>query len=344
VLLNLTVLPIVGAVAARSLDAGTVGRPGAPFASTATAAGQGTYRPGEGPIRLEGTWSVFSRDDLGRGAEADYAVSSTPGSSVSLAFYGRRVQVRYGTGPDHGAWAVLVDGEPVLADGEPLLVDGFNPAPRFGERVIIDAGAPGEHLLTLVNTGTGDARSTGTAITIGSLEVLEPSRESRLGTVLGLLLLVQAGFAAVARIAGPMLLRRVAAEMTTKRTILLALALYSVIAVWGFFLDTVIEFWFIAWMVAVVQGGSQALSRSLYASMSPASMSGEFFGFFSVMEKVSAILGPILFGGAVLLFGSSRPAVLGIVLLFLAGGVLLARVDVDEGRRVAAEADRTGPA
>ena len=73
---------------------------------------------------------------------------------------------------------------------------------------------------------------------------------------------------------------------------MLALVVYAVIATWGFFLDAVIEFWFLAWMVAVVQGGSQALSRSLYADMSPASMSGEFFGFFSIMSKFSAIIGP----------------------------------------------------
>jgi UMF1 family MFS transporter len=91
-----------------------------------------------------------------------------------------------------------------------------------------------------------------------------------------------------------------------------------------------------------VQGGSQALSRSLYAAMSPASMSGEFFGLYGIMEKFSAILGPLIFAGAIFVFGSSRPAVLGIVVLFVIGGLLLARVDVEEGRRVAEEADRTG--
>jgi UMF1 family MFS transporter len=157
-----------------------------------------------------------------------------------------------------------------------------------------------------------------------------------------MLLLLEVFCALAAWALGPRLLAGLAARMTTKGTILLALAVYSVIAVWGFFLDTVIEFWFIAWMVAVVQGGSQALSRSLYASMSPASMSGEFFGFYGIMEKFSAILGPLIFAGAVFAFGNSRPAVLAIVLLFVIGGILLARVDVDEGRRVAIRADRTG--
>jgi len=128
--------------------------------------------------------------------------------------------------------------------------------------------------------------------------------------------------------------------MTTKRTIILALVVYAAIAAWGFFLDTVVEFWFLAFMVAVVQGGSQALSRSLYAQMSPTAESGEFFGFFSVMSKFSAIVGPLVFVGAVAVFDSSRPAILGIVVFFLVGIALLTRVDEEEGRRVAVEADR----
>ena len=127
--------------------------------------------------------------------------------------------------------------------------------------------------------------------------------------------------------------------MDTRRSIILALIVYAVIAVWGFFLNSVIEFWFLAWMVAIVQGGSQALSRSLYASMSPATKSGEFFGLYGVMEKFSAILGPLLFAGAAAAFDSSRPAVLSLIVLFFVGILLLTRVNVDEGRRLAREED-----
>ena len=107
----------------------------------------------------------------------------------------------------------------------------------------------------------------------------------------------------------------------------------------GYFLDSTIEFWFLAWMVAIVQGGSQALSRSLYASMSPAAKSGEFFGLFGIMEKFSAILGPILFAAAGALLASSRPAILSLIIFFVVGIYLLTRVDADEGRRVAQEED-----
>ena len=120
---------------------------------------------------------------------------------------------------------------------------------------------------------------------------------------------------------------------------LLALAVYAVIAIWGFFLNSVVEFWFLAWMVAIVQGGSQALSRSLYASMSPAAKSGEFFGLFGIMEKFSAIIGPLLFAMAGAIFGSSRPAVLSLIVLFFVGGYLLTRVNVAEGKRVAQAED-----
>ena len=143
----------------------------------------------------------------------------------------------------------------------------------------------------------------------------------------------------LAAVLGRPLFSGLADRMTTKRTIVLALTVYAAIAVWGFVLDSVIEFWFLAFMVAVVQGGSQALSRSLYASMSPKALSGEFFGFFSVMSKFSAILGPLVFASAVGVFGSSRPAILFIASFFIVGIALLLRVDVDEGRRVAHEAD-----
>jgi UMF1 family MFS transporter len=146
---------------------------------------------------------------------------------------------------------------------------------------------------------------------------------------------IQAGAAAFAFLGGGRLVRGVAESLNTKRSILLALGIYSVIAVWGYWVNSTVEFWFLAWMVGIVQGGSQALSRSLYASMSPADKSGEFFGLYSVMAKFSAITGPLLFALAVALFGESRPAVLSLIVLFGLGAYLLTRVDVAEGRRVA---------
>ena len=79
----------------------------------------------------------------------------------------------------------------------------------------------------------------------------------------------------------------------------------------------------------------QSLSRSLFASMIPKEKSSEFFGFFGVAERFAAVLGPALFGYVTWATGSSRYAVLSIVVFFLVGGALLTRVDVEEGIAVA---------
>jgi UMF1 family MFS transporter len=143
----------------------------------------------------------------------------------------------------------------------------------------------------------------------------------------------------LALVLGKALFSGLARRMDTKNSILLALVVYAVIAVWGYFLNSVIEFWFLAWMVAVVQGGSQALSRSLFSVMSPSAKSGEFFGLFGIMEKFSGVIGPLVFAFAAANFGSSRPAILSIVGFFILGGFLLTRVNVEEGKQVAQAED-----
>jgi MFS-type transporter involved in bile tolerance (Atg22 family) len=173
---------------------------------------------------------------------------------------------------------------------------------------------------------------------IGS-QLLPEGIRGNLGAILGSILVVEALGLGLAFLTGRPLFSNLVETFDTKRSILLALTVYAVIAVWGYFLDSVMEYWYLAWMVAVVQGGSQALSRSLYAAMSPAAKSGEFFGLFGIMEKFSAILGPLLFAAAVATFGSSRPAILSIIAFFIVGGLILTRVNVEEGKRVAQAED-----
>jgi UMF1 family MFS transporter len=168
--------------------------------------------------------------------------------------------------------------------------------------------------------------------------VLPAQRSSSLVTIIGMVFAAQAVLLVLAYVLQGFF-KNLAETLDTRRSILLSLLVYSAIAIWGFFLDSTIEYWFLAWMVAVVQGGSQALSRSLYASMCPTSKSGEFFGFFSIMEKFASIIGPLLFAFAALTFGSSRPAILSLIALFIIGGYLLTRVNIEEGRRVAQEDD-----
>jgi len=340
VLWNLVVVPIAGLAGRFALDDDVTGARLPEFESTASAVGEGEHAVGSGAVDLAGSWTVRSESELPSAADGAYAFTSRVGDRYEVTYHGKQIEVTYAEGPNRGKWAVLVDGVAALDDDdEPLVIDGYNAAERFELSEIVEAEEAGEHTLSIVNTAARDEDSAGSVMSIGQVEVLPAPRVSSLGSILGLLLVIEVAGLALAAVFGHALLGRVAESMTTKRTIILALVVYSVIAVWGFVLDTVIEFWCLAWMVAVVQGGSQALSRSLYSSMSPATESGEFFGFFSVMSKVSAIAGPLVFASAVAVFGSSRPAVLSVIVFFLVGIVLLVRVDVDEGRRVAREAD-----
>jgi UMF1 family MFS transporter len=264
-----------------------------------------------------------------------YASASDTASTATFTFHGQQVEVVYGTGPDRGLWDISVDGAPVIEDDKPVTIDAATTTVRYGTPVTVDAGSPGTHELTLAV----DPSTPGGTLALGEIKVLPPVRVSSLPVILGLILLVEAVGLAFSFLFGRALFSRMADLMTTKRTIILAIAAYAIIAAWGFFLSAVFEFWFLAWMVAVVQGGSQALSRSLYAWMSPAYESGEFFGFFSVMSKFSSIIGPVLFAAAVAITDSSRPAVLSLVLFFVVGIAILATVDVDEGHRIAVDAD-----
>ena len=361
VIFNLIALPLVGVIGARALDADTVGRPGPAFETVGQFMGEGEYGPDSFELLPDNNWTIVPEAELGTGARSDYAFTEQSGSILGFFFNGREVDVTYRTGPVGASILVAVDGkEPTDIEG--FTIDGYSPdgneptgedglsidtlsrKERFEETARIDTGTPGEHQLGLLIVPHPDSvpeagEPVEVVAGISQIEVLEPTRTSSLISVLGLLIIIEAIGLALAFGPGKRLFAGIADRFDTKHTILLSLVVYGVIAVWGFFLDAVIEFWFLAFMVATVQGGSQALSRSLYASMSPASQSGEFFGFFSIMSKFSALIGPLVFFGAVQAFGSSRPAVLAIIVFFLAGGWLLRAVDVDEGRRVARAAD-----
>jgi hypothetical protein len=272
-------------------------------------------------------------------ADVDYFTATTPGARLDFTFNGQEVVILHSTGPDHGNWQVLLDGQPLLDEqSQPVVFHAYTATPRYDISQTFIAAQPGEHTLSLVNAGA-DGTSQGTRISIHSLEVLPPLPAGNLNIIIALIAAVELLGLVFAWLLGRSLFSALAEKIDTQRGILLALLIYAMIAVWGFFLDSVIEFWFLAWMVAVVQGGSQALSRSLFASLSPATKSGEFFGLFGIMEKFSSFLGPIVFAWAATTFDSSRPAVLSLILFFIVGGFLLTRVNIVEGRRVAQEED-----
>lgn len=343
ILFNLIALPVVGLLGARLLPPQVIGAPPAKFTTTASAFGEGTYSPEDGNIRFSGAWQQVTvpAQETGGSQDSLYATAVEPGARYDFPFNGQKVTITFSKGPQHGKWVVELDGEPYgeVSGEEALLIDAYQPTLRYEEQETFIASTAGEHTLSLVNSGEKNPESQGTLISVASIQVLPGVRQSNLGVILGLITLLELFGLGIAWVLGPVLFSGLAATLNTKRSIFIALLVYSVIAVWGYFLDSVIEFWFLAWMVAVVQGGSQALSRSLYSHMSPAAKSGEFFGLFGVMEKFSAIIGPLLFAVAATLFGSSRPAVLSLIALFLIGMLILSRVNVEEGRRVAERED-----
>lgn len=150
-------------------------------------------------------------------------------------------------------------------------------------------------------------------------------------TMIGAILLVQ-----FVGIPFAVLFGKLAGWIGAKRSILVALAAYVGITLLAYRMDTVEEFLAMAACVGMVQGGAQALSRSLFSTLVPKHKSGEFFGLFSTLEKFAGVLGPLVFS----LAATSGAAILSLLAFFVVGGALLCFVDVERGRRKAAEAER----
>jgi UMF1 family MFS transporter len=121
------------------------------------------------------------------------------------------------------------------------------------------------------------------------------------------------------------------ARIGTKRALFIALAVYTLTAIMGYFMTTATHFFILAGLVATVQGGSQALSRALFSRLIPARKASEFFGFYAVAERFATVLGPLVFTVSVALTGSSRFAILFIIVFFIGGAALLSMVNEKEG-------------
>lgn len=132
-----------------------------------------------------------------------------------------------------------------------------------------------------------------------------------------------------------LLFSRLAGRISAKRAIQVALAVYMLISIGGYFMTSAFHFYLLAIAVGMVQGGAQALSRSLFTAMVPKHKTAEFFGFFSTSAKFAGIAGPLLFGVISQLVGHSRFSILSLIVFFVAGALLLSRVDVAAGREAA---------
>ena len=152
--------------------------------------------------------------------------------------------------------------------------------------------------------------------------------------LIGTLLMVQFVAAPFAILFGKM-----SKKLGIKKSITISLVVYSLISVVGYFMTKEWHFLLLGFGVAMVQGGSQALSRSLVGQLMPKSKTAEFYGFFSVSEKFNTVIGPFLFSIITQITGNGRLAIISLVIFFVAGILMLHKVDIERGIKRAQEED-----
>jgi len=122
-----------------------------------------------------------------------------------------------------------------------------------------------------------------------------------------------------------------------KRGIWLAIVVYILVVFWAWRMQSSSEFYALAVVIGLVQGGIQALSRALFSRLIPAQRAGRYFGLYNMMGKFAAVIGPVMVGWTAVLFDSPRAGILSVLLLFLMAAAFLSRVDVQLGERQAAK-------
>jgi UMF1 family MFS transporter len=128
---------------------------------------------------------------------------------------------------------------------------------------------------------------------------------------------------------GALAFGRIAARLGAKQTIVISLIIWSAVSIWAqVSLSSVTEFWILAAVVALVLGGSQALSRSLFSLMIPQEKEAEFFSFYEISDRGTSWIGPALFAWVQIRTGSMRTAIFSLIVLFVTGLVILLTVDV----------------
>ncbi len=122
-------------------------------------------------------------------------------------------------------------------------------------------------------------------------------------------------------------------KIGVKQALLVAICAYAIIAFMGYFMSKPIHFYLLAICIGLFQGGIQALSRSYYTRLIPKENSAQFFGFFNMLGKFAAIIGPLLMGVVTIVTGNNRFGIISLILLFIGGGSLLLRVNEGQGKK-----------
>lgn len=122
-------------------------------------------------------------------------------------------------------------------------------------------------------------------------------------------------------------------RFSNKKALTVSLWLWSGIVIWAYFLQSKTEFWILGALVGLILGGSQSVSRALLSLFTPKEKAAEFFGFYGVGGKISSLLGPLLYASVFQATGSARAAVVVLIVFFVAGLLILSRVDEDQGMR-----------
>ena len=149
-------------------------------------------------------------------------------------------------------------------------------------------------------------------------------------SILGCFLMIQ--FVAMP---GALLFGRLAGRYGSKRALLASLLLFIVVTVYAYRMEQAWQFWLLGLLVALILGGSQAISRSFYGALIPPGQNAEFYAFYAISGKCASVLGPLSFALLIQLTGSNRTAILGLAVFFVLGVALLLTVNEQRGRQAA---------
>ena len=226
----------------------------------------------------------------------------------------------------------LPAGGTYLSTGMKQLVETFREARRYPHTI--------RFLVAYLLYNDGIQTVFSAAAIFATAPLLNGGLEIDQGTLTMVILMIQ--FVAFA---GALLFGRVATRIGAKKALIAGLAVWTVMVIYAYAglrgESRILEFWIMAACIAVVMGGTQAVSRSLFANMIPAGKEAEFFSIYEVSERGTSWLGPLTFGWVNQFLGSLRPAIFSIIFFFVVGMFLLLRVDV---RRAIIESGNEPPA